>query len=116
MACSPEKENNAAQGAAAPATETAQQTKEENMNKLTLTAEWDKVFPKSDKVEHSKVTFKNHFGIELAADMFVPKDTSLKVNGKFPAIAVSGPFGAVKEQSSGLYAQQMAERGFLTIA
>ena len=122
MACSPEKENNAAQEAAktaAPATEaasTAQQTKDENMNKLTLTAEWDKVFPKSDKVEHSKVTFKNHFGIELAADMFVPKDTSLKVNGKFPAIAVSGPFGAVKEQSSGLYAQQMAERGFLTIA
>ena len=123
MACSPEKENNAAQGAATPAaqqaTETAsaaQQTKDENMNKLTLTAEWDKVFPKSDKVEHSKVTFKNHFGIELAADMFVPKDTSLKVNGKFPAIAVSGPFGAVKEQSSGLYAQQMAERGFLTIA
>ena len=124
MACCPEKENNAAaQGAATPvaqsATETAsaaQQTKEENMNKLTLTAEWDKVFPKSDKVEHSKVTFKNHFGIELAADMFVPKDTSLKVNGKFPAIAVSGPFGAVKEQSSGLYAQHMAERGFLTIA
>ena len=136
MACCPEKENNAAaQGAATPAaqsaTETAsaaQQTKDENMNKLTLTAEWDKVFPKSvtaewdkvfpksDKVEHSKVTFKNHFGIELAADMFVPKDTSLKVNGKFPAIAVSGPFGAVKEQSSGLYAQQMAERGFLTIA
>ena len=122
MACCPEKENNA-QGAATPAaqsaTETAsaaQQTKDENMNKLTLTAEWDKVFPKSDKVEHSKVTFKNHFGIELAADMFVPKDTSLKVNGKFPAIAVSGPFGAVKEQSSGLYAQQMAERGFLTIA
>ncbi len=78
--------------ACTPATETApaaQQTKEENMNKLTLTAEWDKVFPKSDKVEHSKVTFKNHFGIELAADMFVPKDTSLKVNGKFPAIAVS---------------------------
>ena len=122
MACCPEKENNAAQGVAkttAPATEAAsaaQQTKEENMNKLTLTAEWDKVFPKSEKVEHSKVTFKNHFGIELAADMFVPKDTSLKVNGKFPAIAVSGPFGAVKEQSSGLYAQQMAERGFLTIA
>ena len=121
MACCTEKENKpAAQGAATPATqfatETAQQTKDENMNKLTLTAEWDKVFPKSDKVEYSKVTFKNHFGIELAADMFVPKDTSLKVNGKFPAIAVSGPFGAVKEQSSGLYAQQMAERGFLTIA
>ncbi|MBQ7079890.1 MAG: alpha/beta hydrolase, partial [Fibrobacter sp.] len=66
MACSHEKENNAAQGAAAPETESAQQTKEENMNKLTLPAEWDKVFPKSDKVEHSKVTFKNHFGIELA--------------------------------------------------
>ena len=98
------------------ATEAAQQTKDENMNKLNLTAEWDKVFPLSEKVVHSKVTFKNHFGIELAADMFVPKDTSLKVNGKFPAIAVSGPFGAVKEQSSGLYAQQMAERGFLTIA
>ena len=120
MACCPEKENNAAQGAATPAaqltTETAQPASEKDMNKLNLTAEWDKVFPKSDKVEHSKVTFKNHFGIELAADMFVPKDTSLKVNGKFPAIAVSGPFGAVKEQSSGLYAQQMAERGFLTIA
>ena len=125
MACTPEKESNAAQGPSAssgtlqtqqtaPATESAQP--EKDMNKLTLTAEWDKVFPKSDKVEHSKVTFKNHFGIELAADMFVPKDTSLKVNGKFPAIAVSGPFGAVKEQSSGLYAQQMAERGFLTIA
>ena len=118
MACCPEKENNAAQGAATPAaqptTEAAQP--EKDMNKLNLTAEWDKVFPKSDKVEHSKVTFKNHFGIELAADMFVPKDTSLKVNGKFPAIAVSGPFGAVKEQSSGLYAQHMAERGFLTIA
>jgi len=119
MACTPEKENNAAQYAAktaAPATEAAQQTKDNNMNKLTLTAEWDKVFPKSEKVEHSKVTFKNHFGIELAADLYVPKDTSLKANGKFPAIAVSGPFGAVKEQSSGLYAQQMAERGFLTIA
>ena len=125
MACCPEKESNAAQGPSAssgtlqtqqtaPATESAQP--EKDMNKLNLTAEWDKVFPKSDKVEHSKVTFKNHFGIELAADMFVPKDTSLKVNGKFPAIAVSGPFGAVKEQSSGLYAQQMAERGFLTIA
>ncbi len=121
MACCPEKENNTAQEAATPAaqpaTETAAQpAPEKDMNKLNLTAEWDKVFPLSEKVEHSKVTFKNHFGIELAADMFVPKDTSLKVNGKFPAIAVSGPFGAVKEQSSGLYAQQMAERGFLTIA
>ena len=65
MACSPEKENNAAQGAAAPATETAQQTKEENMNKLTLTAEWDKVFPKSDKVEHSKVTRSEEHTSEL---------------------------------------------------
>jgi hypothetical protein len=124
-ACCPEKENNAAQGAATPAaqpaTETAapaaaQPAPEKDMNKLTLTAEWDKVFPQSDKVKHSKVTFKNHFGIELAADLYIPKDTSLKANGKFPAIAVSGPFGAIKEQTSGLYAQHMAERGFLTVA
>ncbi len=80
--------------------------------KLSLTREWDKVFPKSDKVNHSKVTFVNRYGITLAADMYVPKDAK----GKLPAIAVSGPFGAVKEQSSGLYAQEMAERGFLTIA
>lgn len=79
---------------------------------LKLVQEWDKTFPKSDKVNHSKVTFVNHFGITLAADMYVPKDTE----GKLPAIAVSGPFGACKEQSSGLYAQEMAERGFLTIA
>ncbi len=79
---------------------------------LQLTQEWDKVFPKSDKVNHSKITFVNRYGITLAADMFVPK----AVQGKLPAIAVSGPFGAAKEQSSGLYAQQMAERGFLTIA
>ena len=79
---------------------------------LTLTNEWDKTFPKSDKVNHSKVTFHNRYGITLAADMYIPKDT----NGKLSAIAVSGPFGAVKEQSSGLYAQTMAERGFLTIA
>ena len=118
-ACCPEKEqttSNAQQTAAAPAVQPAEPAKDNNMNKLTLTAEWDKVFPKSEKVEHSKVTFKNHFGIELAADLYVPKDTSLKANGKFPAIAVSGPFGAIKEQSSGLYAQHMAERGFLTIA
>ena len=93
MACCPEKENNAAQGAATPAaqpaTEKAQPAPEKDMNKLNLTAEWDKVFPQSDKVEHSKVTFKNHFGIELAADLYIPKDTSLKANGKFPAIAVS---------------------------
>lgn len=79
---------------------------------LNLVLEWDKTFPKSDKVEHKKVTFANHFGITLAADMYIPKDK----DGKLPAIAVSGPFGAVKEQSSGLYAQTIAERGFLTIA
>ena len=80
--------------------------------KLNLTNEWDKVFPKSEKVEHSKITFHNRYGITLAADMYVPKDA----DGKLPAIAVCGPFGAVKEQSSGLYAQEMAKRGFLTIA
>ena len=79
---------------------------------LHLTQEWDKVFPKSDKVDHKKVTFHNHFGITLVADMYIPKNAS----GKLPALAVSGPFGAVKEQSSGLYAQEMGERGFLTIA
>ena len=79
---------------------------------LNLVQEWDKTFPKSDKVEHKKVTFANHFGITLAADMYIPKDK----DGKLPTIAVSGPFGAVKEQSSGLYAQTIAERGFLTIA
>ena len=79
---------------------------------LTLTKEWDKTFPKSDKVDHSKVTFVNRYGITLAADMYVPKNAE----GKLPAIAVSGPFGAVKEQCSGLYAQTMAERGFVTVA
>ncbi len=79
---------------------------------LILTEDWDKVFPKSEKVNHRKVTFSNRYGITLAADLYEPKD----VEGKLPAIAVSGPFGAVKEQSSGLYAQNMAERGFLTIA
>lgn len=79
---------------------------------LKLNQEWDKVFPKSEKVNHKKVTFKNHFGITIAADMYEPKD----YEGKLPGIAVSGPFGAVKEQSSGLYAQEMAERGFLAIA
>ncbi len=80
--------------------------------KLDLTTEWDKVFPKSEKVNHRKVTFHNRYGITLAADLYEPKDAS----GRLPAIAVSGPFGAVKEQSSGLYAQTMAERGFLAIA
>ena len=79
---------------------------------LQITQQWDKTFPKSDKVDHKKVTFKNRYGIELAADMYTPRDAK----GKLPAIAVSGPFGAVKEQSSGLYAQHMAERGFLAIA
>ena len=79
---------------------------------LNLTQEWDKTFPKSEKVNHRKVTFHNRYGITLAADLYEPKD----VQGKLPAIAVCGPFGAVKEQASGLYAQNMAERGFLTIA
>lgn len=83
-----------------------------NMEKLTLTKEWDKTFPKSDKVNHSKVTFVNRYGITLAADMYKPKGAI----GTLPAIAVCGPFGAVKEQAAGLYAQEMAERGFLTIA
>lgn len=82
------------------------------MTALELTQEWDKTFPRSDKVEHSKVTFRNRYGIELAADMYVPKG----IAGRLPAIAVCGPFGAVKEQCSCLYAQTMAERGFLTIA
>lgn len=78
-----------------------------------MTQEWDKVFPKSDKVNHRKVTFVNRYGITLVADMYIPRQTG---GDKLPALAVSGPFGAVKEQSSGLYAQQLAERGFLTIA
>ncbi|WP_317854421.1 alpha/beta hydrolase [Chakrabartyella piscis] len=82
------------------------------MEKLNLTQQWDKTFAKSDKVEHQKITFHNRYGITLAADMYIPKNAT----GKLPAIAVSGPFGAVKEQSSGLYAQTMAERGYLTIA
>lgn len=80
--------------------------------KLNLAKEWDKVFPQSDKVNHAKVTFHNRYGITLAADLYIPRNAT----GKLPAIAVSGPFGAVKEQSSGLYAQTLAERGFLTIA
>ena len=80
--------------------------------KLQLVTEWDKTFPKSDRVEHCKVTFVNRYGITLAADMYTPKNA----NGRLPAIAVCGPFGAVKEQCAGLYAQTMAERGFLTIA
>ena len=92
--------------------ETNNQTSNNKMRTtLQLTEEWDKTFPKSDKVDHKKVTFHNRYGIELAADMYTPKNAE----GKLAAIAVSGPFGAVKEQSSGLYAQHMAERGYLTI-
>lgn len=81
------------------------------MERLNMTNEWDKVFPKSNKVDHSKITFHNRYGITLAADLYLPKG----IVGKLPAIAVSGPFGAVKEQSSGLYAQTMAEFGFLRL-
>ncbi len=104
----------------APATAAAQSSR--NMTKyegsrivkqeLQLASEWDKTFPKSEKVDHRKVTFVNRYGITLAADLYTPRGAA----GKLPAIAVSGPFGAVKEQSSGLYAQQMAERGFITLA
>ena len=82
------------------------------IQKLNLVKEWDKTFPKSDKINHRKVTFVNRYGITLAGDLYEPKN----IVGKMPAIAVSGPFGAVKEQSSGLYAQTMAERGFITLA
>lgn len=85
---------------------------ERKMEALKLTQEWDKVFPPSDKVKHKKVTFCNRYGITLAADLYMPQNAA----GKLPALAVSGPFGAVKEQSSGLYAQEMARRGFLTLA
>ena len=91
----------------------------ENMSTLNLTNEWDKTFPKSELVNHSKVTFHNRYGIELAADMYVPRSFAGAQDDKshaLPAIAVSGPFGAVKEQSSGLYAQHMAERGFVALA
>ena len=94
--------------AGAERTDLKMQAKEQ----LNLTKEWDKTFAKSDKVNHSKVTFVNRYGITLAADMYVPKNAE----GKLPAIAVCGPFGAVKEQASGFYAQEMAERGFLAIA
>src|SRR5687768_15072586 len=80
---------------------------------MQLTQTWDKVFPKSDKVDHQKVTFANRYGITLVGDLYLPKE---RANRRLPAIAVGGPFGAVKEQSSGLYAQTMAERGFVTLA
>ena len=98
--------------AIASQTALAQNLKTMEKEQLTMTTEWDKTFPKSSKVSHEKVTFLNRFGITLAADLYVP----LQATGKLPAIAVSGPFGAVKEQSSGLYAQHLAEAGFVTIA
>ena len=85
---------------------------QKSMNTTTSKVEWDKTFPKSESVKHEKITFKNRYGIELTADLYAP----VQRNGKMAAIAVSGPFGAVKEQSSGLYAQTLAEKGFLTIA
>ena len=101
-------------GAATAVAQTAEQVNDSKFmeEKLNLTQEWDKVFPQSDKVNHSKITFHNRYGITLAADLYIPKNAS----GNMPAIAVCGPFGAVKEQASGLYAQALAERGFLTIA
>lgn len=82
------------------------------MENLNMASGWDKVFPRSDRIGHRKISFHNRYGITLAADMYIPKNAA----GKLPAIAVSGPFGAVKEQASGLYAQKMAEQGFLTLA
>lgn len=102
----------AAYAAPAGTTITAERTDTDMTAQLNLTQEWDKIFPQSDKVNHSKITFRNRYGITLAADMYVPKNAQ----GKLPAIAVCGPFGAVKEQASGFYAQEMAKRGFLTIA
>ena len=93
-------------------TEATETKKEEMKQELNLTQEWDKVFPLSDKVNHRKVTFETQYGLTLAADLYTPKDAE----GKLAAIAVSGPFGAVKEQSSGLYAMRMAERGFVALA
>ena len=85
---------------------------QQKMEELVLTTEWDKTFPQSEKVEHSKVVFHNRYGVTLAADLYRPKGSTEKL----PAIAVSGPYGAIKEQVSGLYAQTLAERGFLTMA
>ena len=100
-------------GMLAGCTNSNKQTTDNDMEqKLTLTQEWDKVFPLSEKVNHKKVTFETQYGLTLAADLYTPKDAK----GKLAAIAVSGPFGAVKEQCSGLYAMKMAERGFVALA
>ena len=91
---------------------TLKNIKSTDMDTLELTQEWDKTFPQSDRVEHSKITFHNRYGITLAADVYKPKNA----RGRLAAVAVSGPYGAVKEQVSGRYAQTLAERGFLTVA
>ena len=95
-----------------------QNTNNDMKHELELTQEWDKVFPLSKKVNHQKVTFKTQYGLTLAADLYTPAspDPSKERGEKLPAIAVSGPFGAVKEQCSGLYAMKMAERGFVALA
>ena len=106
-------------GMLAGCTNSNKQTTDNDMEQeLTLTQEWDKVFPLSEKVNHQKVTFKTQYGLTLAADLYTPAESEkLKnKNEKLPAIAVSGPFGAVKEQCSGLYAMRMAERGFVALA
>lgn len=99
--------------AASDSVNPSNQAADKGVEAMNLEQNWDKVFKQSDKVDHKKITFRNRFGITLAADMYIPKDAAGK---KLPAIAVSGPFGAVKEQSSGLYAQTLAERGFVTVA
>ena len=101
-----------AAGVLTACTNNKQTTDNDMKQELTLTQEWDKVFPLSEKVDHKKVTFETQYGLTLAADLYTPKG----VEGKLAAIAVSGPFGATKEQSSGLYAMRMAERGFVTLA
>ena len=98
----------------APALADVSITPMKGVQTMQLTQEWDKIFPQSNKVEHHKVTFKNRYGITLVGDLYVPKN--IRSGQKLPAIAVAGAFGAVKEQSSGLYAQAMAERGFVTLA
>ena len=101
-----------AAGVLTACTNNKQTTDKDMVQTLQLTQEWDKVFPLSEKVNHKKVTFETQYGLTLAADLYTPKNA----NGKLPAIAVSGPFGAVKEQCSGLYAMKMAERGFVALA
>jgi len=106
-----------AAGVLTACTNNKQTTDNDMKQELTLTQEWDKVFPLSEKVDHKKVTFETQYGLTLAADLYIPKVESLELSvERFPAIAVSGPFGATKEQSSGLYAMRMAERGFVTLA